>query len=142
MVAFPRLEERVQLIDRTNDKKLFITEHEGVPPSVMSCNFCEFLHKVQDNDFIILLEMRKMMIETYREIVGLEELASAKNSNTLSDAMSVNIQRRINADIHFVVGLNHLWDVLYNMVNERRLLTVKLNAFGGPLAVQCAEFLK
>ncbi|GKB88646.1 hypothetical protein Tco_0960918 [Tanacetum coccineum] len=28
----------VELIDRTNDRKLFITELEGVPPSVMSYN--------------------------------------------------------------------------------------------------------
>ncbi|GJS46771.1 hypothetical protein Tco_0981167 [Tanacetum coccineum] len=72
----------------------------------------------------------------------LQELASAKNSNTLSDTMSIYIQREINADLHFAVGLSHLWDVLYNRVNERRLLTAELNAFGGPLAVHYAKFLK
>ncbi|GJZ02106.1 hypothetical protein Tco_0520067 [Tanacetum coccineum] len=36
----------VQFIDRTNDRKLFISELDGVPPSVMSYNCCQFLHQV------------------------------------------------------------------------------------------------
>ncbi|GJS62383.1 hypothetical protein Tco_0657167 [Tanacetum coccineum] len=59
----------VKLIDRTNDRKLFITETKGVPPSVISYNCCECLHKVHENDFIKLLETRKMIAETYREVV-------------------------------------------------------------------------
>ncbi|GJW46690.1 hypothetical protein Tco_0078336 [Tanacetum coccineum] len=30
----------VQFIDQTNDRKLFISELEGVPPSLMSYKFC------------------------------------------------------------------------------------------------------
>ncbi|GJZ29898.1 hypothetical protein Tco_0574945 [Tanacetum coccineum] len=44
----------------------------------------------------------------------LQELAAAENWNNLTDAMSVYIQREINADIQFAVGLSQLWDVLYN----------------------------
>nr|GEY21150.1 hypothetical protein [Tanacetum cinerariifolium] len=58
----------VQFIDLTNDRKLFISELDGLPPSVMSYNCCRFLHQVQENDFIKLLEMRKMIVETYIEL--------------------------------------------------------------------------
>ncbi|GJZ36985.1 hypothetical protein Tco_0583176 [Tanacetum coccineum] len=58
----------VQFIDRTNDRKLFISELDGLPPSVMSYNCCQFLHQVQENDFIKLLELRKMIAETYTEV--------------------------------------------------------------------------
>ncbi|GKD25412.1 hypothetical protein Tco_1231626 [Tanacetum coccineum] len=71
----------------------------------------------------------------------LQEPAAMGNLNNLTDAMSVYIQREINADLQFAVGLSH-WDVLYNRVNEIRMLSSELNLFGGPLAVQCAEYLK
>ncbi|GKE06965.1 hypothetical protein Tco_1398983 [Tanacetum coccineum] len=58
----------VQFTDQTNDRKLFISELDGLPPSVMSYNCCQFLRQVQDNDFIKLLELRKMIAETYHEI--------------------------------------------------------------------------
>ncbi|GJZ89320.1 hypothetical protein Tco_0661102 [Tanacetum coccineum] len=35
----------VQFIDRTNDRKLFISELEGVPTSLMSYNCCQFPHQ-------------------------------------------------------------------------------------------------
>nr|GEV75432.1 hypothetical protein [Tanacetum cinerariifolium] len=57
-----------QFIDRTNNRKLFINELDGLPPSVMSYNCCQFLQQVQENDFIKLLELRKMIDETYREV--------------------------------------------------------------------------
>ncbi|GJT39362.1 hypothetical protein Tco_0939227 [Tanacetum coccineum] len=72
----------------------------------------------------------------------LQELATARNSNNLTDAMSVYIQREINADLQFAVGLSQLWDVLYNRVNKMRMLSSELNLFGGPLGVQYAEYLK
>ncbi|GJW21857.1 hypothetical protein Tco_0032479 [Tanacetum coccineum] len=72
----------------------------------------------------------------------LQKLAAVGNSNNLNDAMSVYIQREINADLQFTVGFSQLWDVLYNRVNEIRMLSSELNLFGGPLAVQCAEYLK
>ncbi|GKG11301.1 hypothetical protein Tco_0342701, partial [Tanacetum coccineum] len=71
----------------------------------------------------------------------LQELATARNSNNLTDAMSVYIQREINAYLQFAVGLSQPWDVLYNWVNEIKMLSSELNLLGGPLAVQCAEFL-
>ncbi|GJU15744.1 hypothetical protein Tco_1143710 [Tanacetum coccineum] len=72
----------------------------------------------------------------------LQELAAAQNSNSLTDAMSVYIQRKINEDLYFAARLSHLWDVLYSRVNEHSLLIAELNVFGGPLALQCAEFFK
>ncbi|GJY65205.1 hypothetical protein Tco_0466665 [Tanacetum coccineum] len=72
----------------------------------------------------------------------LQELAAARNLNNLNDAMSVYIQREIHADLQFGVGLSQLWDVLYNQVNEMKMLSSELNLFGGPLAVQCVEYLK
>ncbi|GJS91499.1 hypothetical protein Tco_0774135 [Tanacetum coccineum] len=72
----------------------------------------------------------------------LQELAAAQNSNSLTDAMSVYIQRKINEDLYFAARLSHLWEVLYSRVNEHSLLIAELNVFGGPLALQCAEFFK
>nr|GEV86340.1 hypothetical protein [Tanacetum cinerariifolium] len=42
----------VQFIDRINDRKLFISELEGVPSSLMSYNCFQFLHQVQQDDSI------------------------------------------------------------------------------------------
>ncbi|GKB58896.1 hypothetical protein Tco_0915082 [Tanacetum coccineum] len=39
-------------------------------------------------------------------------------------------------------GLSQLWEVLYSRVAGHRLLISELNVFGGPLAMQCDEFLK
>ncbi|GJV93581.1 hypothetical protein Tco_1541394 [Tanacetum coccineum] len=72
----------------------------------------------------------------------LQELATAENSNNLTDAMSVYIQRKINDDLQFTARLSRLWEVLYSRVYEHRLLIAELNVFGAPLALQCAEFLK
>ncbi|GJU08137.1 hypothetical protein Tco_1124567 [Tanacetum coccineum] len=72
----------------------------------------------------------------------LQELAFAANSTTLTDAMPVYIEREINADLQFAIGLSNLWDALYNRVNKRRLFIADLQAFGGVLVLQCADFLK
>ncbi|GJV42948.1 hypothetical protein Tco_1427484 [Tanacetum coccineum] len=56
--------------------------------------------------------------------------------------MSVYIEGKINEDLCFAAGLSHLWGFLYSRVNEHRLLIAELNVFGGPLALQCAEFFK
>ncbi|GJV36528.1 hypothetical protein Tco_1409005 [Tanacetum coccineum] len=42
----------------------------------------------------------------------LQELVAARNSNYLTDAMSVYIKRKINDDLHFAAGLSHLWETL------------------------------
>ncbi|GKE09951.1 hypothetical protein Tco_1413502 [Tanacetum coccineum] len=71
----------------------------------------------------------------------LQEIAAVGNSSNLTDVMSVYIQREINEDLQFAVGLSQLWDVLYIRVNVIRMLSSELNVFGGPLAFQCAEYL-
>ncbi|GKB05632.1 hypothetical protein Tco_0833827 [Tanacetum coccineum] len=53
----------------------------------------------------------------------LQELAAAQNSNNLTDAMSVYIERKINNDLHFAAGLSHLWEVLYKI----RMIPVRLH---------------
>ncbi|GJT11886.1 hypothetical protein Tco_0858928 [Tanacetum coccineum] len=58
----------VQFIDHTNNRKLFISELEGVPSSLMSYSCCQFLHQVQQDDSIKLLTLREMITETYREV--------------------------------------------------------------------------
>ncbi|GJZ54696.1 hypothetical protein Tco_0609581 [Tanacetum coccineum] len=83
-----------ELLERTNERQLFITKLEGLCPSFMTYKILKFLNEVQKHDLIQLLELRKMI------------------------------------------------DLLYIRVNELRMLSSELNMFGGPLAVQCAEFLK
>ncbi|GKA04491.1 hypothetical protein Tco_0683611 [Tanacetum coccineum] len=65
----------------------------------------------------------------------LQELAAAQNSNNLTDAMSVYIQKKINDDLQFATGLSQLREVLYSRVDGYRLLIAELNVFGHPLAI-------
>nr|GEV13939.1 nucleotide-binding alpha-beta plait domain-containing protein [Tanacetum cinerariifolium] len=100
---------------------------------------------VLDNLWVELLERtneRQLFITGGFVSISQEELAVAGNSNNLTDAVSVYIQKEINADLQFAVGLSQQWDVLYNRVNEIKILSSELNLFGGPLAVQCAKYLK
>ncbi|GJR93550.1 hypothetical protein Tco_0265724 [Tanacetum coccineum] len=127
----------VELLERTNERQLFITELEGLCPLAKRYKILECLNEDQKQDLIHLLEIRKVILRKYRQ-----ELAATGNLNNLTNAMSVYIQREINADLQFAVGLSQLWDVLYNRVNEIKMLSSKLNLFGGPLAVQCADYLK
>nr|GEW85740.1 hypothetical protein [Tanacetum cinerariifolium] len=120
----------VQFIDHTNDRKLFISELDGLPPSVMSYNCCRFLHQVQENDFIKLLELRKMIAETYSDM------------HKKLDFVSVMKNMKINEDLYFAAGLSLLWEVLYSRVNKHSLLIAELNVFGGPLTLQSAECFK
>ncbi|GJX12363.1 hypothetical protein Tco_0204121 [Tanacetum coccineum] len=41
----------------------------------------------------------------------LQELAAAQNSNNLTDAMLVYIERKIIDDLYFAAGLSHLWEL-------------------------------
>ncbi|GKE13249.1 hypothetical protein Tco_1416800 [Tanacetum coccineum] len=41
----------------------------------------------------------------------LQELAAAQNSNSLTDAMSVYTERKINEDLHYTAELSHLWEI-------------------------------
>nr|GEU67371.1 RNA-directed DNA polymerase, eukaryota, reverse transcriptase zinc-binding domain protein [Tanacetum cinerariifolium] len=88
----------VQFIDRTNDMKLFISELDGLPPSLMSYNCCQFLHQVQENDFIKLLELRKMIAETYREMDKNSEKAAAAMDNIGKPTLSGLVLRIRNID--------------------------------------------
>ena len=72
----------------------------------------------------------------------LQALAAFVNSINFNDAMSVYLQREIDADVQCVIGLSNMWDVLYNRVSEMKMLSSELNLLGGPLSVQCGEFLK
>nr|GEX17925.1 putative ribonuclease H-like domain-containing protein [Tanacetum cinerariifolium] len=105
----------VQFIDRTNDRKLFISKLEGVPTSLMSYNCYQFLHQIQDNEFINLLELRKMIAETYHQM-----------------------HKRIDF-VSVMKRLSQLWEVMYSRVDGHRLLIVELNVFGGPLAMQYGD---
>ncbi|GKA63699.1 hypothetical protein Tco_0763305 [Tanacetum coccineum] len=74
----------------------------------------------------------------------LQELAVAPLCSWIKSLVfwSNHIQRQINDDLQFAAGLSHLWEVLYSKVYEYILLIADLIMFGGPLALQCAEFLK
>ncbi|GKB69830.1 hypothetical protein Tco_1286808 [Tanacetum coccineum] len=41
----------------------------------------------------------------------LQELAARQNTNDLTDAMSVYIERKIKDDLHFAAGLSHPWEI-------------------------------
>nr|GEU68273.1 hypothetical protein [Tanacetum cinerariifolium] len=58
----------VELLERTNERQLFITELEGLRPSIMSYKRLEFLRKVQKKNVLKLLELRKMIVETYVQV--------------------------------------------------------------------------
>ncbi|GJR16845.1 hypothetical protein Tco_0965372 [Tanacetum coccineum] len=79
----------------------------------------------------------------------LEELVVVANSSSFFDGIMLYIERETTIDLEFVADLHNLFAVGNSnnltdaiRVNELRLLTSELNVSGGPLAVQCAEFLK
>ncbi|GJW83480.1 hypothetical protein Tco_0156625 [Tanacetum coccineum] len=58
-----------ELLERTNERQLFITELEGLCPSVMTYKILKFLNEVQNHDVIQLLEHRKMIVGTHRQVL-------------------------------------------------------------------------
>nr|GEZ18056.1 hypothetical protein [Tanacetum cinerariifolium] len=84
----------VELLERTNKRQLFITELEGLCPLAKRHKILVCLNEDKKQDLIHLLEIRKVILRKYRQ-----ELAAARNSNNLTDAMSVYIQKEINADL-------------------------------------------
>ncbi|GKA77088.1 hypothetical protein Tco_0783549 [Tanacetum coccineum] len=75
--------------------------------------------------------------------LGTLELAITASSRGLFNGMLVYFDREYINDLEFANGLHNLWVELLERTNKRQiLLTTELNAFGGSLAVQCAEFLK
>ncbi|GJT42293.1 hypothetical protein Tco_0502347 [Tanacetum coccineum] len=57
-----------KFLERTNESQLFITELEGLCPSVSTYKILKFLYKFQKHDLIQLLELRKMIVGTYRYV--------------------------------------------------------------------------
>ncbi|GJW87208.1 hypothetical protein Tco_0162548 [Tanacetum coccineum] len=96
-----------ELLERTNERQLFIAELEGLCPSVRRYKILKCLNEDRRQDLIQLLELRKVILGKYWQV-------------SRKIALVETISR----------------------VNELKLLTSELNAFGGPLAVQCAKFLK
>nr|GEZ54838.1 hypothetical protein [Tanacetum cinerariifolium] len=104
-----------------------------------------------ETELMLEEKFRDLCEEVYnfiKEIKGVvkefekKELVAAGNSNNLTNAMSVYIQRETNSDLQFSFGLSQLWDVLYIRVNELRLLSSELNVFGSPLEIQYVKSLK
>ncbi|GJY99696.1 hypothetical protein Tco_0517126 [Tanacetum coccineum] len=120
MAYFPRLDE---LAVAANSRGLF----EGM---LMYCD----LENARDLEFVndlhnLWVKLLELTNERQLFITELEGLCPSS-------------KRGINANLQFVVGLSHPWDVLYNRVKGMRMLLAELNLFGGPLAVQCVEYLK
>ncbi|GJS61971.1 hypothetical protein Tco_0656755 [Tanacetum coccineum] len=57
-----------KLLERTNERQLFITELEVLCPSVMTYKILKFLNKVKKHDLIQLLDVRKMIVGTYQQV--------------------------------------------------------------------------
>ncbi|GJV02388.1 hypothetical protein Tco_1335957 [Tanacetum coccineum] len=57
-----------ELLERTNKRKLFITELEGLYPSVKRYKILKCLNEDQRQDLIQLLELRKVILGKYRHV--------------------------------------------------------------------------
>ncbi|GJR15245.1 hypothetical protein Tco_0797897 [Tanacetum coccineum] len=57
-----------ELLERTNERQLFITELEGLRPSVKRYKILECLHEVKKQDLIQLLELRKVVLGKYQHV--------------------------------------------------------------------------
>ncbi|GKD58466.1 hypothetical protein Tco_1295975 [Tanacetum coccineum] len=58
-----------ELLECTNEMQVFITELEGLCPSVVTYKILKFLNEVQNHDVIQLLEHRKMIVGTHRQVL-------------------------------------------------------------------------
>ena len=58
----------VELLERTNKRKQFITELEGLCPSPKRYKILECLNEDQKQDLIQLLEIRKVILGKYRHV--------------------------------------------------------------------------
>ncbi|GJR20806.1 hypothetical protein Tco_0969333 [Tanacetum coccineum] len=57
-----------ELLERTNERQLFITELEGLCPSVKRYKILECLNEDQRQDLIQLLELRKVILRKYWQV--------------------------------------------------------------------------
>ncbi|GJS00948.1 hypothetical protein Tco_0317456 [Tanacetum coccineum] len=58
----------VELLERTNERKQFITELEGLCPSAKRYKILECLNEDQKQDLIQLLELGKVILGKYRQV--------------------------------------------------------------------------
>ncbi|GJY47230.1 hypothetical protein Tco_0436293 [Tanacetum coccineum] len=58
----------VELLERTNERQLFITELEGLCPSAKRYEILECLNEDQKQDLIQLLDIRKVILRKYRQV--------------------------------------------------------------------------
>ncbi|GKC32735.1 hypothetical protein Tco_1040029 [Tanacetum coccineum] len=106
------------------------------------------LIKVEDQLLVVIkrqAETKLMLEEKFRDpyeevsnfVKEIEDVVKEVERLSCKDVAKKIVHiREINADLQFATGLSQLWDVLYNRVNEIRML------FEGPLLVQCAKYLK
>ncbi|GJR79358.1 hypothetical protein Tco_0150143 [Tanacetum coccineum] len=59
----------VELLERTNKRQLFITELEGLCPSAKRYKILKCLNEDQKQDLIQLLEIRKVILGKYRQVL-------------------------------------------------------------------------
>ncbi|GKB30228.1 hypothetical protein Tco_0869629 [Tanacetum coccineum] len=58
----------VELLERTNERQLFITELEGLCPSAKRYKILECLNEDQKQDLIQLMEIKKVILRKYRQV--------------------------------------------------------------------------
>ncbi|GKC68476.1 hypothetical protein Tco_1101074 [Tanacetum coccineum] len=71
----------VELLERTNERQLFITELKGLCPSAKRYKILECLNEDQKQDLIQLLELRKVILGKYRQVS--RKIALIEKINTL-----------------------------------------------------------
>ncbi|GJV03322.1 hypothetical protein Tco_1336891 [Tanacetum coccineum] len=122
----------VELLEHTNERKLFINELEALRPRVMSYKCLEFLHKVQKNDVMKLLELGKMIAKT-----------SSGEWGHVDHLVMPSLCRETGKIIEFASGISKLWDELFLCVNGRQLFIPELEGLReSVMALKCVKFLK
>ncbi|GKE88616.1 hypothetical protein Tco_1566091, partial [Tanacetum coccineum] len=58
----------VELLERTNERQLFITELKGLCPSAKSYKILECLNEDKKQDLIQLSELKKVILGKYRQV--------------------------------------------------------------------------
>ncbi|GKC89609.1 hypothetical protein Tco_1150258 [Tanacetum coccineum] len=137
MAYFSRLDE---LVIAANSRGLF--EGMLVYCDRENARDLEFANGL-DNLWVELLERTNGRQFFITELEGLCPSAKRyKILECLNEDQKQNLTHLLEIRKVILRKYRQLWDVLYNRVNEIKMLSSELNLFGGPLAVQCAEFLK
>ncbi|GKC33237.1 hypothetical protein Tco_1040531, partial [Tanacetum coccineum] len=100
-----------------------VQELERLSGNHVAKETARLLRRRQKRDLYKMTGLHIMVNESHLNVREKHTFVSKMNLETLVDQVVVK-------------------DVLYSRVNELRLLISELNVFGGPLVVQCAEFLK